>query len=83
MAVESRVVESPVLYEIVLLGCGTMISKYCSDQAACPVEHVQVPPLHFAGECNKGCKMMNPFGVFLNSSSTDFCPKLLLEKTSS
>uniref|UniRef100_A0A4W6F862 Uncharacterized protein n=1 Tax=Lates calcarifer TaxID=8187 RepID=A0A4W6F862_LATCA len=37
-------VESPVLREIVLLGYGTMISKYCVEMAVCPAELIK--PIH-------------------------------------
>ncbi|XP_067452954.1 vitellogenin-1-like [Thunnus thynnus] len=36
LAVNNKIVENPVLREIVLLGYGTMISKYCVEKAVCP-----------------------------------------------
>ncbi|XP_022593896.1 vitellogenin-like [Seriola dumerili] len=41
LAVNSKVLENPVLREIVLLGYGTMISKYCAEKAVCPVELIK------------------------------------------
>ncbi|XP_070817970.1 vitellogenin-1-like isoform X2 [Chaetodon trifascialis] len=41
LAVNSKIVESPVLREIVLLGYGTMISKYCFEMAVCPAELIK------------------------------------------
>lgn len=66
MVVYRKIAKSSVLYQIVLLGYGTMIAKHCSDQAACHVEFIQVLPLHFTCECNKCSKMKDKFLVFLN-----------------
>ncbi|GLD50056.1 vitellogenin-like isoform X1 [Lates japonicus] len=44
MAVNNKILESPVLREIVLLGYGTMISKYCVGMAVCPAELIK--PIH-------------------------------------
>uniref|UniRef100_A0A4W6F8P8 Uncharacterized protein n=1 Tax=Lates calcarifer TaxID=8187 RepID=A0A4W6F8P8_LATCA len=44
MAVNNKILESPVLREIVLLGYGTMISKYCVEMAVCPAELIK--PIH-------------------------------------
>ncbi|XP_070764345.1 vitellogenin-1-like [Enoplosus armatus] len=41
LAVNSKIVESPVLREIALLGYGTMISKYCVEKAVCPAELIK------------------------------------------
>ncbi|XP_076582010.1 vitellogenin-like isoform X2 [Chaetodon auriga] len=41
LAVNSKIVENPVLREIVLLGYGTMISKYCAEMAVCPAELIK------------------------------------------
>ncbi|TKS74661.1 Vitellogenin [Collichthys lucidus] len=44
LSVNRKIVEHPVLRQIVLLGYGTMISKYCADVAVCPAEFVK--PIH-------------------------------------
>uniref|UniRef100_A0A8C4IXH1 Phosvitin n=1 Tax=Dicentrarchus labrax TaxID=13489 RepID=A0A8C4IXH1_DICLA len=41
LAINSKIVESPVLREIVLLGYGTMISKHCVELAVCPAELIR------------------------------------------
>uniref|UniRef100_UPI0037E8BB2B vitellogenin-1-like n=1 Tax=Semicossyphus pulcher TaxID=241346 RepID=UPI0037E8BB2B len=41
LAVNSKIVESPVLREIVFLGYGTMVSKYCAEVPVCPVELIK------------------------------------------
>ncbi|XP_070687992.1 vitellogenin-like isoform X2 [Pempheris klunzingeri] len=38
LAVNNKIVKSPILREIVLLGHGTMISKYCFERPVCPAE---------------------------------------------
>lgn len=37
-----RIQENPVLREIVMLGYGTLIAKYCAENPTCPVELVRV-----------------------------------------
>nr|BAE43870.1 vitellogenin [Pagrus major] len=41
LAVNNKIVESPILREIILLGYGTMISKYCAEMAVCPAELIK------------------------------------------
>ncbi|XP_035508778.1 vitellogenin-like [Morone saxatilis] len=41
LAINSKIVETPVLREIVLLGYGTMISKHCVELAVCPAELIR------------------------------------------
>ncbi|XP_045904896.1 LOW QUALITY PROTEIN: vitellogenin-like [Micropterus dolomieu] len=41
LAADSKIVESPVLREIVLLGYGTMVSKHCVEKAVCPAELIK------------------------------------------
>ncbi|XP_049442919.1 vitellogenin-1-like isoform X2 [Epinephelus fuscoguttatus] len=41
LAAKNKIVENPVLREIVLLGYGTMISKYCAEMPVCPVELIR------------------------------------------
>nr|AWI62945.1 VtgAa [Scophthalmus maximus] len=38
LTVSTKIQEQPVLREIVLLGYGTMVSKYCAEKAVCPAE---------------------------------------------
>lgn len=38
----NKIVENPVLREIVFLGYGTMISKYCVEKTVCPAELIKV-----------------------------------------
>lgn len=42
LAGNSKILENPVLREIVLLGYGTMISKHCVEKAVCPAELIWV-----------------------------------------
>ncbi|XP_019735914.1 vitellogenin-1-like isoform X2 [Hippocampus comes] len=44
LRVNPKIKTNPVLNEIVLLGYGTMVSKYCADKPVCPVELVK--PIH-------------------------------------
>ncbi|XP_034035049.1 vitellogenin-1-like [Thalassophryne amazonica] len=44
LTVNNKITENPYLKEIVYLGYGTMVSKYCADNAVCPEEFVK--PLH-------------------------------------
>ncbi|KAM7387895.1 hypothetical protein PAMP_024106 [Pampus punctatissimus] len=44
LTVNNKIVENPVLREIILLGYGTMISKYCVEKTACPAELIK--PIH-------------------------------------
>ncbi|XP_075326632.1 vitellogenin-1-like [Odontesthes bonariensis] len=41
LTVDKKVLESPVLREIVLLGYGTMIFRNCSELAVCPTEYIK------------------------------------------
>ncbi|XP_072245544.1 vitellogenin-1-like [Leuresthes tenuis] len=41
LTVNNKVMESPVLREIVLLGYGTMIFRNCSELAVCPTEYIK------------------------------------------
>ncbi|KAM8746385.1 vitellogenin-1-like [Acanthopagrus schlegelii] len=41
LAANNKIVESPILREIVLLGYGTMISKHCVEMAVCPAELIK------------------------------------------
>ncbi|XP_061594359.1 vitellogenin-1-like [Cololabis saira] len=41
LSLEPKILENPILREIVLLGYGTMISKYCAETPACPVELIK------------------------------------------
>ncbi|CAJ1060689.1 vitellogenin-1-like [Xyrichtys novacula] len=41
MAISPKIVQNPILREIVFLGYGTMISKYCVDLPVCPVEYIK------------------------------------------
>ncbi|KAK2835459.1 hypothetical protein Q5P01_015943 [Channa striata] len=41
LAVNSKILKSPVLREIVLLGYGTMISKHCAEEDICPPELIK------------------------------------------
>ncbi|XP_040895473.1 vitellogenin-like [Toxotes jaculatrix] len=41
LAINSKILESPVLREIVLLGYGTMISKHCAEKVVCPAELIK------------------------------------------
>ncbi|KAL3047366.1 hypothetical protein OYC64_021559 [Pagothenia borchgrevinki] len=41
MAVNNKIVQNPILREIVLLGYGTMIAKHCVEMAVCPAELVK------------------------------------------
>lgn len=38
----NKIVENPILREIVFLGYGTMISKYCVEKTVCPAELIKV-----------------------------------------
>lgn len=37
-----KIKENPVLREIVMLGYGTLIAKYCVENPTCPAELVRV-----------------------------------------
>ncbi|XP_034085808.1 vitellogenin-1-like [Gymnodraco acuticeps] len=41
MTVNKKIVENPILREIVFLGYGTMIAKYCVEMAVCPAELIK------------------------------------------
>ncbi|KAK1896871.1 Vitellogenin-1 [Dissostichus eleginoides] len=41
MAVNNKIVQNPILREIVLLGYGTMIAKHCVEMAVCPAELIK------------------------------------------
>lgn len=42
LAANIKIMENPVLREVVLLGYGTMISKHCAELAVCPAELIKV-----------------------------------------
>lgn len=42
LAVSDKILSHAALREIVLLGYGTMINKYCVHKAVCPVELIKV-----------------------------------------
>lgn len=42
LAVNQKIKENPVLREIVMLGYGTLIAKYCAENPTCPAELVKV-----------------------------------------
>lgn len=42
MIANHKIMENPALRQIVLLGYGTMISKYCNDRVVCPAELLKV-----------------------------------------
>ncbi|XP_056132378.1 vitellogenin-like isoform X2 [Lampris incognitus] len=44
LAINNKIVENPVLHEIVLLGYGTMVAKYCSEKVTCPADIIK--PIH-------------------------------------
>uniref|UniRef100_A0A667Z737 Vitellogenin-like n=1 Tax=Myripristis murdjan TaxID=586833 RepID=A0A667Z737_9TELE len=44
LALNQRIVENPILREIVLLGYGTMVAKYCAEKVTCPAELLK--PIH-------------------------------------
>lgn len=37
-----KIQENPVLREIVMLGYGTLVAKYCAENPTCPAELVKV-----------------------------------------
>ncbi|XP_053287447.1 vitellogenin-1 [Pleuronectes platessa] len=41
LAINPKILAQPVLREVVLLGYGTMISKYCSEKTLCPAELIK------------------------------------------
>nr|XP_043900018.1 vitellogenin-like [Solea senegalensis] len=41
LAVSNKILEQPILREIVLLGFGTMISKHCAEKPVCPAEFIK------------------------------------------
>ncbi|XP_060933408.1 vitellogenin-1-like [Limanda limanda] len=41
LAINPKILAQPVLREVVLLGYGTMISKYCAEKTVCPVELIK------------------------------------------
>lgn len=53
--------ERPFLREIILLGYGTMIGKQCSQQAACPVEFIQVLALFIPVNATNAVNLSNHF----------------------
>ncbi|XP_047442875.1 vitellogenin-2-like [Mugil cephalus] len=44
LALNRNIQENPVLREIAMLGYGTLVAKYCAENAACPAELVR--PIH-------------------------------------
>lgn len=42
LAMNNKIRENPVLREIVMLGYGTLVAKYCVENPTCPVELVKV-----------------------------------------
>lgn len=42
LAMNHKVQENPVLREVVMLGYGTLVAKYCVENPACPAELVRV-----------------------------------------
>ena len=42
LAMHHRIQENPVLREIVMLGYGTLVAKYCAENPTCPAELVKV-----------------------------------------
>uniref|UniRef100_G3P5E5 Vitellogenin domain-containing protein n=3 Tax=Gasterosteus aculeatus TaxID=69293 RepID=G3P5E5_GASAC len=49
---EKKIQENPILREVVMLGYGTLVSKYCVENPACPAELVR--PIHeLAVQANK------------------------------
>lgn len=42
--------ENPVLREVVMLGYGTLVAKYCAENPSCPAELVRVRITHPAIE---------------------------------
>ncbi|XP_071386639.1 vitellogenin-2-like isoform X5 [Centroberyx affinis] len=44
LAFNHKIQENPVLREIVMLGYGTMVAKYCAENPVCPAEFVR--PIH-------------------------------------
>ncbi|XP_041647048.1 vitellogenin-2-like isoform X8 [Cheilinus undulatus] len=44
LAAERKILENPVLREIVMLGYGTLVAKYCTEHPTCPAELVR--PIH-------------------------------------
>uniref|UniRef100_A0A3P9LGA1 Uncharacterized protein n=1 Tax=Oryzias latipes TaxID=8090 RepID=A0A3P9LGA1_ORYLA len=51
---DSKLNANPVLREIVFLGYGTMISKYCAESDVCPVEFVQPIQKRLSEAVSKG-----------------------------
>lgn len=39
---EERIVKNPVLRGVVMLGYGTLVSKYCVENPSCPAELMKV-----------------------------------------
>ncbi|XP_051231932.1 vitellogenin-2 [Dicentrarchus labrax] len=44
LAMNNKIQENPVLREIVMLGYGTLVAKYCAENPTCPAELVR--PIH-------------------------------------
>ncbi|GLD50052.1 vitellogenin-2-like protein [Lates japonicus] len=44
LAMNHKIQENPVLHEIVMLGYGTLVAKYCAENPTCPAELVR--PIH-------------------------------------
>nr|ADZ57173.1 vitellogenin Ab [Morone saxatilis] len=44
LAMNNKIQENPVLREIVMLGYGTLVAKYCAENPTCPAELVK--PIH-------------------------------------
>ncbi|XP_054645281.1 vitellogenin-2-like [Dunckerocampus dactyliophorus] len=44
LSVEQKIRENPVLKEIVLLGYGSLVAKYCTENPTCPVDLIK--PIH-------------------------------------
>lgn len=42
LAMNHKIQENPVLREIVMLGYGTLVAKYCAENPTCPAELVRV-----------------------------------------
>lgn len=42
LAMNPKIQENPVLREIVMLGYGTLVAKYCAENPTCPAELVRV-----------------------------------------
>ncbi|KAM8874646.1 vitellogenin-2-like [Spinachia spinachia] len=52
MFTENKIQENPILREVVLLGYGTLVSKYCAENPACPADLMR--PIHeLAVQANK------------------------------